>query len=156
MGAAGAGKTTIGVALAQELGWRFVDADDLHPPENVAKMRAGIGLERADRLPWLRAVRACMEEAERNEQSLTVACSALTHEYRAILGDGLAVHFVYLRGDSKLLEQRLRQRAGHFAGPALLATQLAVLEDPGPAVLTLDAAATPHDIVAAIRMALKL
>jgi gluconokinase len=139
MGAAGSGKTTVARELAAELGWRFIEGDDLHSPENVAKMRAGIGLTDADRQPWLRAVRAQIEAAHRSGESVTVACSALTNEYREFLGADLPVRFVYLRVTRDVLEQRLRERKGHFAGPSLLSTQLATLEEPDDSALTIDA-----------------
>jgi gluconokinase len=139
MGAAGSGKTTVARELAAELGWRFIEGDDLHSPENVAKMRAGIGLTDADRQPWLRAVRAQIEAAHRDGESATVACSALTNEYREFLGADLPVRFVYLRVTRDVLEQRLRERKGHFAGPSLLKTQLATLEEPNDSALTIDA-----------------
>src|SRR5690606_8823432 len=53
MGPSGSGKSTVGAALAEHLGAEFLDADDLHPEHNVAKMRSGIPLEDADRWPWL-------------------------------------------------------------------------------------------------------
>jgi gluconokinase len=152
MGASGAGKTTVGRALAQALEWPFIEADDLHPLANIEKMRTGAGLTHADRMPWLAAVRARLDDAVTNAGSAVVACSALTSEYRAILGAGLdTVRFVYLRADPELLAARLRQRRGHFAGPALLPSQLATLEDPGRGALTLDAALPVDVLVAAIR-----
>ena len=154
MGAAGAGKTTVGQALARALGWRFIEADDLHSPENIAKMRQGIGLSHLDRMPWLSRVRQAIEEADANGESVVVACSSLTNEYRAILSAGLEhVRFVYLRASASLLETRLRQRSGHFAGPALLTAQLRTLQEPGTSALTLDASAAPETLVAAIRSA---
>ncbi len=53
MGVSGSGKTTIGKALSQELGYSFYDADDFHSSENIAKMSQGIALNDSDRLPWL-------------------------------------------------------------------------------------------------------
>jgi gluconokinase len=156
MGAAGAGKTTVGRALATRLGWRFIEADDLHSAANIDKMRHGDGLTREDRLPWLHAVRRQLKAADQRGESVVVACSALTREYRAILSDGLTnVQFVYLQADPQLLAARLEQRQGHFAGPSLLATQLATLEEPGDTALTLDASASPPALVTAIREALK-
>src|SRR5687767_9236520 len=140
MGPSGAGKSTVGRALAEALNWAFIEADDLHPPGNVEKMRNGIGLSDVDRAPWLQFVRASIDEAVRAGRPAVVSCSALRHDYRATLSEGLEdVHFVYLKADAALLEQRLTERAGHFVGPALLSTQLATLEEPGPAALTLDA-----------------
>lgn len=154
MGAAGSGKTTIASQLAQELGWRFIEGDDLHPPENVAKMRDGIGLTEADREPWLRAVRQQMEQAHRDDESVTVACSSLTHASREFLGADLPVRFVYLRVAREVLERRLRERHGHFAGPRLVPSQLATLEEPGASAVTLDATLPPAVNVATIRTAL--
>jgi gluconokinase len=155
MGPSGAGKTTVGRALAADLEWPFVEADDFHPPDNVAKMQRGIGLTHIDRMPWLSAVRQRVEQLDASGQSAVVACSALTNEYRAMLSAGLNdVRFVYLQADETLLNQRLRARRGHFAGPSLVPTQLATIEEPNPAVaLTLDASALPETLVATIRSA---
>jgi carbohydrate kinase (thermoresistant glucokinase family) len=157
MGPSGAGKTTIGRALAVALGWQFVEADDLHPPANIDKMRRGQGLTDADREPWLSSVR---DEARRAlEQGLptVVACSALKQHYRdQIGGDSKAVHFVYLKADPDLLRQRLAKRQAHFAGPALVASQLATLEEPHEEAVTIDAAQDVDTIVTEIRRALRL
>ena len=60
MGVSGCGKTAVGQALAAELGWPFFDADDFHPPANVAKMAAGTPLTDDDRWPWLDRLAAKM------------------------------------------------------------------------------------------------
>ena len=152
MGASGAGKTTTGEALARALQWRFLDADDLHPPENVAKMRAGVGLTDADRLPWLNAVRLQIDDVVASGESAVVACSALTRVYRDILSEGIpSVRFVFLRADAALLRDRVRARHGHFAGESLLPSQLATLEDPGAEALTLDAGLPADALVSTIR-----
>ena len=155
MGASGAGKTTVGQALARALGWQFIEGDDLHPPENVEKMRRGIGLTHADRMPWLSAVRHAIDDVVTSDASAVVACSALTNEYRGILRAGLdQLRFVYLRASEGLLTDRLRTRRGHFAGPGLLPSQLATLEEPGKETITLDASAAPDTLVQSIRSAL--
>jgi gluconokinase len=161
MGAAGAGKTTVGRALATALDWPFVDADDVHPPENVARMRAGIPLTDADRAPWLAALARLVADAVAGQRSLVLACSALTRAYRRRLVPASARHgvrFVHLNATPALLAARLAGRSGHFFPAALLESQLDALEAPGaeePApVLTLDAAAEPAVLVAEIRRAL--
>jgi 6-phosphogluconate dehydrogenase len=161
MGPAGAGKTTVGRALATALGWTFADADDFHPPANVARMRAGQPLGDAERAPWLAALAAHVARCVAGGQGAVLACSALRQRYRAALvppGTAHAVRFVYLHVDAAVLAERLAVRAGHFFAPALLASQLATLEPPGadePApVLTLDGDQSPAAIVAAIRRAL--
>jgi len=139
-GVAGSGKTTVGQALARRLGWRFHDADDLHAPASIARMRHNLPLDDAQRQPWLLRVRSVIENAVRDGAGGVIACSALKERYRRTLAGGLSgVRFVFLTGDPQLLHQRLEQRAGHFAGPALLDTQLAALEPPDDA-LTLDVA----------------
>lgn len=42
-GVSGSGKSTIGCALAARLRWAFLDADDLHPQENIRKMAELLG-----------------------------------------------------------------------------------------------------------------
>src|SRR5471030_2578604 len=97
MGVAGSGKTTIGRQLAEELGWKFADADDFHPPANVAKMSAGVPLDDSNRAPWLAAIRLYIDaRIERNENAV-VTCSALKEKHRAILlRDAPQVKLVYL------------------------------------------------------------
>jgi gluconokinase len=153
MGAAGAGKTTVGRALAAELGWRFVEGDDLHPPENIERMRRGEPLADCDRAPWLAALRVTMARAADRREPLVVACSALKARYREALGAGRrGIRFVYLKADRALLQRRLEQRTGHFAVPALLASRLADLEEPDdPGAITIPAADDPEAIVHAIR-----
>lgn len=150
MGVSGSGKTTVGLELARTLGWRFVDADDFHPPANVAKMRAGSPLNDDDRSPWLAALRREIDRGLATDDSLVVACSALKERYRAILNaDPARVTIVHLTGDRALLQARLETRPGHFMNPALLSSQLADLEIPADAIRC-DIALSPRDIVAEI------
>jgi gluconokinase len=130
MGVAGSGKTTVGGALADKLGWQFADADDLHPPENKDKISRGIALTDADRAPWLAAMRSAIVEWNAAGENVVLACSALKRSYRDELRVG-RVRFVYLKGDPALLLERLRSRHGHFADEKILASQLATLEEPG-------------------------
>jgi gluconokinase len=151
MGVSGSGKTTIGRLLAAELGWRFLEGDDAHPPANVEKMAAGLPLTDADRLPWLEELRVRIESCLAAGENVVVACSALKESYRRILVGGLpGVRFVHLRGTPELIRQRLEERPGHFMKAAMLPSQLAVLEAPKDAV-TVDVAAPPEEIVAEIR-----
>lgn len=154
MGVAGSGKTTIGQALAAELGWRFNDADEFHPAANVAKMSAGIPLDDADREPWLAAIRAHLERCLERDQSAVVTCSALKNRYREKLLFSPAVKLVYLRGTPELLQQRIAGRKDHFMKPEMLASQLAALEEPENA-LVVDIAAPPAEIVAKIAAAVR-
>jgi gluconokinase len=134
IGPAGSGKSTVGSALARTLGWRFVDADTLHSNANVARLRRGESLTDAQRSPWLEAVAGEITSAIRQHRSLVVACSALRRAYRETLrpanAPAHAVRFVYLKVSASELARRLATRADHFAPPALLASQLATLEEP--------------------------
>ena len=151
MGVSGAGKTTIGQALAAALGWPFVEADDLHPPANVAKMARGEPLDDADRAPWLEAVAARMRALDDG----VVACSALRERYRDVLRVRPDVRFVLLDVPPALLQQRLAARRGHFMPPSLLPSQLATLERPADAIV-IDGALPIVAQVAAIRAALRI
>jgi gluconokinase len=154
MGVSGAGKTTVGTALAAALGWRFVEGDLLHPAANTEKMRAGVPLTESDRVPWLAAVHAAIEHAVDRRESIVIACSALKQRYREMLrGDCRGVRFVYLRVLEATAVARSATRAGHFAGPALVPSQFATLEEPAEAV-TIDGSRPADQIVAAIRVTL--
>jgi gluconokinase len=149
MGVTGSGKTTIGVLLAQWLGWDFVDADSFHSPANVEKIRQGIALDDADRAPWLRALRDAMEGWAAEHKSVVLACSALKKSYRDELCIRGETKFVYLKGSYDLIYQRLRQRHGHFASETILASQFAALEEPDDAI-TVDIAHSENEIVGEI------
>src|SRR5712691_887111 len=133
------------------MGWRFVDGDDYHAPASVAKMRAGTPLSDDDRAPWLASLHGVIATALDRREHLVLACSALRDRYRRTLQDDLHhVRFVYLEADEAALRRRLAERPEHFAGPALLASQLATLEVPNEA-LTVDATRPCEEIVGAIR-----
>lgn len=151
MGVAGCGKSTIGSLLAARWGVRFVDADDLHPPSNVAKMTAGVPLDDADRLPWLRRVGTVLAEETVLERDVVVACSALRRTYRDELrrSAGHDVTFVHLDADRDVLADRIAGRVDYFLPPALLDSQLAVLEplDTDETGVTIDIAEPPDLVV---------
>ena len=155
MGVTGAGKTTVGRLLASQLGWEFADADDFHPAANVEKIRRGTPLSDDDRQPWLARLRTAIEQWIGERKNVVLACSALKRTYRQQLDAGPEVRFVYLKGGSQLIAERLRAREGHFAGEQILASQFADLEEPEAAV-TVEIASTPQQIVAEIRKRLGL
>lgn len=151
MGVSGVGKTTVGRALAQRLGWPFRDADAFHPPANVEKMRRGEPLDDADRAPWLDALhRAMADHLERGEPAV-FTCSALKRAYRDRLARPPAsnLFWVHLKGEPDLIEARLRSRRGHFMNAGLLRSQFGALEEPGDA-LTLDVSEPPEHLAETI------
>ena len=151
MGVSGVGKTTIGELLAQRLGWRFIEGDDYHPRQNVAKMAAGIPLEDADRWPWLDALNAIL----RRQGDAIIACSALRESYRRRLLAGIAeARVVHLRGAKALIASRLTERKHRYMPASLLDSQFATLEAPTGA-LSIDVAADPESCADAIVAALR-
>ena len=152
MGVSGSGKSTIGALLAERLGWPFADADGFHPPENVAKMAAGIPLTDADRWPWLDAIAAHIGAARQAGQPVVVACSALRRAYRERLraGHGDLV-FLHLSGAPEVIAARQAARQGHFMPPSLMASQFATLEDTvaEPDAVTVSVKASPDEVVEA-------
>ncbi|GAB3634141.1 gluconokinase, GntK/IdnK-type [Microbacterium shaanxiense] len=128
MGPSGSGKSTVGVELAEAVGARFIDGDDLHPEANVVKMAAGTPLDDVDRMPWLRLVGQALHAQPR----IVIACSALKREYRDVIrGEEPEAYFAELVTDRAVLEQRMRRRPDHFMPPALLGSQLRTLEPLG-------------------------
>jgi gluconokinase len=152
-GVSGAGKTTIGKRLADELGWRFYEADDFHPRANIEKMRSGHPLNDEDRLPWLERLREQITRSLAAKENAVLVCSALKRAYRERLCVSDDVRFVFLRGDYALIENQLRHRRGHFMNPALLRRQFADLEEPEPdeGVLTIELGRTPKELVKEIK-----
>ena len=154
MGVCGVGKTTVGRALATELGCSFFDADDFHPQSNVTKMASGIALTDDDRWPWLDRLAAEMHALRDRGQDGVLACSALRQAYRDRLSRDGDVQFIYLKADASTIEPRLAARTGHCMPPALLASQFATLEEPQDAIV-IDAAQPVGAQVAAIVEKLK-
>ena len=155
MGVSGAGKTTVGELLAEELGWGFSDADDYHSAANVEKMRNGTPLTDADRAPWVEALREMIADAIKANKNIVLACSALKRSYRDLMRAGPEVRFVYLKVPPPLLHERLHARRGHYMTEKMLESQLATLEEPEHA-LVIDASPSPAEIVRNIRRALSL
>ena len=153
-GASGSGKTTDGIMLADRLGWRFADADDLHPAANIEKMRAGIPLTDEDRWPWLRALTAWMDERIAQGESEVLACSALKRAYRdELLGGRPEARMIFLSEDRDEVARHLAGRSGHFFPPGLLSSQFDALEPPAPdetSVTVVASRGTAADTVAAI------
>lgn len=132
MGVTGAGKTTVGKALARRLGWRFCEGDRFHPPANIQKMSQGKPLDDVDREPWLEALNAVLRAAAHDGTPVVLACSVLKERYRRRLTEGLdAVEFVYLHGQQATLRERVHNRPNHFIDPSLIESQLDDLEEPG-------------------------
>ncbi len=155
MGVSGAGKTTVGKLLGEELGWKFVDGDDYHSAANVKKMRDGIPLTDFDRAPWLMTLQGLVRGWVVAEENAILACSALKQKYREVLLVGPEVRIIYLRGTPELLQQRLHMRAGHFMSETMLASQMDTLEEPEDADV-IDVDRSPQEITAEIRAKLGL
>lgn len=129
MGVSGSGKTTLAQILSARLGRVVAEADEFHPPENIAKMSAGVPLNDEDRGPWLAALRDWLTEQAAAGRSTVVTCSALRRSYRDVLRSARGrVRFVHLSPAADLLSRRMAARTGHFMPPSLLPSQLATLE----------------------------
>jgi gluconokinase len=155
MGVAGAGKTTVGQRLSQELGWAFADADDFHPAANVEKMKRGIPLTDEDRAPWLAGLRELIMRWIAEGQSGVLACSALKQAYRDELALGPEVKVVYLKGRPELLRERMGARHGHYMKAGMLESQFAALEEPKGAI-TVDVSGTVEEVAGEVRKRLGL
>jgi gluconokinase len=149
MGVSGAGKTKIGEMLAERLHCTFTDGDAFHSAANKEKMHHGIPLTDEDRWPWLKTIRAAIEEKQKAGETAVFTCSSLKRSYRDILRAGdQDVCFVYLKGTREVLSERLGHRTGHFFDPSLLQSQLDTLEEPGDdEAITVSIDLTPEEIV---------
>jgi gluconokinase len=147
MGVSGCGKTSVGQKLAERLGWDFYDADDFHPPENIAKMANGIPLSDEDRTPWLDSLRALVASCLQNDRPGVLACSALKERYRQkLLDSNPGAQLVYLKGSYDLIWSRMASRPGHYMKPEMLKSQFDALEEPNNA-LTVDISLSVEQIV---------
>lgn len=149
MGVSGAGKSLIGEMLAERLSCSYTDGDAFHSAANKEKMHHGIPLTDEDRWPWLRTIRAAIEEKQRAGETAVFTCSSLKRSYREVLrGADTDVRFVYLKGSFEVLQERLKSRTGHFFDPSLLKSQLDTLEEPGPdEAIEVSIELTPEQIV---------
>lgn len=153
MGVSGSGKTTVSTLLATALGCQFQEGDDLHPSENVKKMRVGTPLTDADRMPWLHRIAEEIDSWRARGESGVLTCSALKRSYRdIILGDRPDVTLVYLKGSHDTIRRRMAARHGHFMPGALLESQFATLQEPTPDEhpITVDVSGRPSEIAAVI------
>lgn len=132
MGVSGAGKSTIGRALAERMGGSFIEADDLHPQENIRRMSEREPLTDADRWPWLKAIsEAAIAEMNKGGGPVVIACSALKRSYRDVLRQALSpLSIVHLSGPVALIRARLGERRTHFMPIELLDSQIETLEAP--------------------------
>src|SRR5215211_2347181 len=147
MGVAGSGKTIIGKSLANQLGSDFYDADNFHPPENIAKMASGIPLNDSDRAPWLATLHHLIASSLKADRPGVLACSALKERYRRQLMDGNdEVQLIYLKGSYDLIWSRLQTRTDHYMKPHMLKSQFEALEEPSHA-LEIDISMSVDNIV---------
>ncbi len=150
MGVSGCGKSTIGKALAHQLGWDFYDADDFHQPHNIAKMAGGIPLADEDRAPWLASLHELISSCLNANRSAVLACSALKESYRQqLLEDNDGVQIIYLKGSFTLIRSRMISRASHYMKLSMLQSQFDALEEPRDA-LVIDASLSVEEVVALI------
>jgi carbohydrate kinase (thermoresistant glucokinase family) len=132
MGVSGSGKSTIALELQRILGWPFQEGDDLHPPENVEKMRSGHPLDDRDRRPWVQAIAGWIDARLKAHEPGIITCSNLKRAYREITIDGRrGVTLVYLKGAERLIHERIVHRTHRYMPPSLLASQFETLEEPG-------------------------
>lgn len=146
MGVSGCGKTTIGKQLAKKINLPFLDADDFHSEENIQKMTNGIALNDTDRMPWLETLNNELKTYT-EKYGVVLACSALKESYRKKLSEGISqIQWIYLKSDSKLIQQRMQQRTDHFMNVQLMQSQFDTLEEPTYG-LHISNASSPNEIM---------
>lgn len=131
MGVSSTGKTSVGTAVAQRLGMKLIDGDDLHPRANIQKMASGTPLNDDDRFPWLERINDAAFSLEQKSEKGIIVCSALKKKYRDQIRQGNDdVKFIFLQGSFELVLERMKQRKGHFMKPEMLQSQFNTLEVP--------------------------
>lgn len=131
MGVSSTGKTSIGTAVAHQLGIKLIDGDDLHPRANILKMGASQPLNDLDRAPWLERIRDAAFSLEQKSEVGIIICSALKRQYRDQIRAGNEnIKFIFLEGDFDLVLQRMKQRKGHYMKVDMLKSQFDTLEVP--------------------------
>ncbi|AHG72332.1 Carbohydrate kinase, thermoresistant glucokinase [Mannheimia sp. USDA-ARS-USMARC-1261] len=151
MGVSSTGKTSVGTAVAQKLGLKLIDGDDLHPRANIVKMASGTPLNDDDRRPWLERINDAAFSLEQKSEKGIIVCSALKKKYRDQIREGNAdVKFLFLNGSFELVLERMKQRKGHFMKPEMLQSQFNTLEIPQadePDVLFIDIDGSFEEVV---------
>lgn len=159
MGVSSTGKTSIGTALAQRLGIKLIDGDDLHPRANILKMGRGQPLNDEDRAPWLERIRDAAFSLEQKSEVGIIVCSALRKKYRDLIREGNdSVKFLFLHGSFELVLERMKQRKGHYMKTEMLQSQFDTLEIPQadePDVIRIDIDGTFDEVVERCIRALK-
>lgn len=146
MGVSGSGKTTIGKLLSKKLNWEFIEGDDFHPKKNKENMKNGIPLTDSARKPWLLSLRKFITKTLEENENVVLSSSALKKSYRKILKVNEKVKFVYLKGNFKMINERIKNRKNHFFKTDLLQSQFNDLEEPENC-LTVDIENDPKFIV---------
>ncbi len=159
MGVSSTGKTSVGTAVADRLGIKLIDGDDLHPRANIIKMGQGQPLNDEDRAPWLERIRDAAFSLEQKSEVGIIVCSALKKKYRDLIREGNdSVKFLFLHGSFELVLQRMKQRKGHYMKAEMLKSQFETLEIPQadePDVIQIDIDGTFDEVVERCVNALK-
>ncbi|MCW8345798.1 gluconokinase [Vibrio sp. ZSDZ65] len=159
MGVCASGKSTIGAMLAQKLGRKFIDGDDLHPRANIQKMASGEPLNDDDRAPWLERIRDAAYSLESKNEHGIIVCSALKQHYRDQIREGNEhVTFLFLDGSYDLILERMRNRSGHFMKENMVRSQFDALERPDaePQTVIVDIDCTMEEVVERAAVALEV
>ena len=159
MGVSSTGKTSVGTAVADRLGIKLIDGDDLHPRANIIKMGQGQPLNDEDRAPWLERIRDAAFSLDQKSEVGIIVCSALKKKYRDLIREGNdSVNFLFLHGSFELVLQRMKQRKGHYMKAEMLKSQFETLEIPQadePDVIQIDIDGTFDEVVERCVNALK-